>query len=129
MFLALPQRASIDAFLNCLTRLSLPLPNGYAVLLLDRVSVAFRDHVECAERYDPQVRAEVVYVTSLQPLLIVIVFVHEMHHAQEQRPVVERAQRVVVMLYERVEEKPAEAEPFRLLILVDEGADLRDNAC
>src|SRR5256712_13061657 len=102
-------------------RLVFPGLNRHSVLLLNPVSVPFWDYVERTEWNYSQIRGEVVYVTALQPLLVLVVFVLEVHHPQEHRLEVELPNRGVVVLDQRVREQLRERQTLRLLLLVHEG--------
>src|SRR5437870_4127552 len=70
---AAPQGSSVQAILELPAGLGLPGFNRHPVLLLNPVPVPFWDHVEAAEWNYPQIWGEIVYVTALQPLLVLVV--------------------------------------------------------
>src|SRR5271157_4810556 len=122
-----PECPSVESVLQFSASLSLPGLNGHSILLLNPVSVPFRDNVEAAEWYNPQIWCEVVYVASLQSLLVLVVLVLEVHHSEEHALQVELADGGVVVLDERVGEELGEAEALGLLLLVDEGRKLGED--
>jgi hypothetical protein len=80
---AFAQISTIETLFDCPTILRFPFFDWYAVLLLDAISIPFRNYVERTERNDTLVRGNIVDVTAHQPLLVVIILVLEMHHTKE----------------------------------------------
>ena len=90
--LALGQLALVSVFAEFALVLFLPLRARDAVFFLHGVAVLLRQNVEGAERNDSSVGHRVVNAASFDAFDVVIVQIHEMHHADEKRVVVEFAQ-------------------------------------
>src|SRR5574340_1415813 len=76
--------SSIEAIFEFYSNSLLPFFYRYRIFLLNSVSIPFWNYIKCAEWNNSQVWSKVVYITSLKSFKIFVIFVLEVHHAQEQ---------------------------------------------